>query len=77
MEKRGVCCSCQTAHPVAPMSFASKGALMRDMGMDEDEYDDVHGSAGSYVMAPHTIFTDGTGPDCEGAGDIPQVLVNE
>ncbi len=76
MSKLGICCSCQSAHPVTTINPAQKRSLMREMSMDEDEYDYIHGGAGSHVMLPHRISEDGTGPECEGAGDIPQTLVS-
>ena len=74
--KRGICCSCQSTHPVRLMELPSKLAMMAKVDMEEIDYNYQFGEAGEHVMLPHRIFGD-TGPECEGAGQIPQTLVNE
>ncbi len=41
---------------------------------DVDDYRDLFGEAGSYVMGEHRSGPNGTGPICVGAGDIPQAI---
>ena len=50
---------------------------MRELDYTEEEFDHVHGNASNYVMSAHTIYPNGTGPDCEGAGHMPQTIVTQ
>jgi hypothetical protein len=60
---QGVCCYCQTVHPVQPNTSPSLIEFDSD-ALDHDECDD-------WVMQTHHAF----GPLCEGGGTTPQALV--
>jgi hypothetical protein len=60
---RGVCCTCQTTHPVV--------AYRPPTYDDGFEYDDLFASPSErYAMAEHDAF----GKYCEGSGTMPQAL---
>lgn len=65
-ERSGVCCFCQSAHPVRPSRLT----------LDELEEleDQGHGEETDWVMDKHMIFGD-SGPWCEGEGSMPQAVV--
>ena len=71
----GICCSCQSAHPVSSMPASMKRMIMEWHDYTEGTYETDHGEAGNYVMAPHRIFENDTGPECsEGVGTMPQTV---
>ncbi len=68
--KKGVCCSCQSLHPI------SRRTRIPEDQMDEFEGPFGCGEAGYYQMEPHMIFGN-SGPWCEGVGTIPQAILTE
>ena len=64
----GVCCSCQSAHPV---SSNPRPEDVSDPGMPDGIARD---EAANYLMAKHRQFGD-TGVWCEGEGTVPQAIV--
>jgi hypothetical protein len=72
----GVCCSCQSTHPVTPISTSARREILQAEDRDEEDYERCYGEAGNHVMLPHRIFGD-TGPECDGAGDLPQTIVSQ
>ena len=68
MSKReGVCCTCQSVHPVRPNRHTSDDPF----GFNEEL--DLDGEVGEWVMDTHDAF----GSHCEGSGTMPQALVSE
>ncbi|TSC74659.1 MAG: hypothetical protein G01um101444_220 [Parcubacteria group bacterium Gr01-1014_44] len=59
MPKKGVCCKCQRTHPVV--------LLTRPLREGEDE-------TKRYMMDRHQVSGE-MGPECEGRGTTPQVIV--
>jgi hypothetical protein len=63
---QGVCCECQSVHPVRPARRRD------DLDLDIDEDNDL-GPVGDYVMDIHDFY----GSHCDGSGEMPQALVKE
>lgn len=62
----GVCCECQTTHPVHP----ARSLREREMDLEEDDSD---GEVGGYVMDIH----DAWGSHCDGSGTMPQAVLKD
>lgn len=63
----GVCCTCQSRHPVRHATKGHNGLLD-----GFDDVDDYEGESGGYLMASHDAF----GSFCEGSGTMPQAIVH-
>lgn len=63
----GVCCSCQSAHPVYRNPKPEECADSLTGEVDKESY---------YLMAYHR-FNGDYGPECEGEGTVPQVIITE
>jgi len=53
------------------MTASELATFMVEAGIDDMDECPM-GNAGHFVMLPHT---DGTGPNCQGTGTIPQVIL--
>ena len=62
----GVCCECQSVHPLRTVSDKE----LDDSGFARDYDDD---SIGKWVLADHDAY----GSHCDGSGTMPQTLVAE
>lgn len=66
MSKReGICCECQSRHPVRPKRHRT------DDLCDFDEDFGTDGTVGEWVMDTHDAF----GSHCEGSGTMPQAVI--
>lgn len=65
--REGVCCTCQSTHPVR---HKGRGADDDLLGFRDEDFD---GEAGEWVMDTHDAF----GSHCDGSGTMPQALVKE
>lgn len=62
-QREGVCCSCESVHPVR---------IGREKSVDLYEgFGDFEDELGQYVMDTHDAF----GQFCEGSGTMPQLLI--
>lgn len=66
--KEGVCCDCQSIHPVRLNTSITEGDRSEIFGAFGC------GEAGEYIMERHMMFKT-SGPWCTGEGTIPQALV--
>ena len=62
--REGVCCSCQSIHPVRPSRVDPETSDLCE-GFDELE------DAERFVMDIHDVF----GSHCDGSGTMPQALI--
>lgn len=65
--REGVCCTCQSVHPVRSSSQTSDNLFGFDEGFDLD------GETGEWVMDTHDAF----GSHCKGSGTMPQAVLSE
>lgn len=66
-QKLGVCCECQSSHPVRPARGRSRSEFEEGL----DDTDDQFGEEGEYVMADHYPFGERA---CSGSGTTPQAV---
>jgi len=67
-EIKGVCCTCQSSHPVR----SSGGHQVSGLDFFPFEYEDPAGEAGGYLMVDHDAPW---GAFCSGSGTMPQAIV--
>ncbi len=67
MHKKGVCCYCQSVHPVIHSCKPS------DTKEDPFLCQILHEPCEDYIMAPHKF--NGSDVQCQGSGQEPQILV--